>query len=483
MCAARNQSATDALYRILRTDLTSFVHKAFGTVSPGDTYAPNWHIEAICHRLSKVVGGATKRLIISIPPRHLKSICASVALPAWVLGHDPTRRIICVSYAQDLSVKHANDCRTVMNSDWYRRAFPRTKLDPSKNTESEIMTTKRGLRLATSVGGTLTGRGGNFIIIDDPIKPADAMSEVARARVIEWFGSTLLSRLDDKENDAIVLVMQRLHEGDLAGELLKQGGWEHLRLPAIAELEERIEIGPDTFHTRQIGEILHPARESRSVLDEMKRAMGSAAFEAQYQQSPVPPGGNMINWRWFNFFDPAQIRVEEIVISWDTAMKATELSDYSVGTVWGSVDDHWFFLLDLIRLKLDYPELQRKVLETSYQWSNPAILRHNPTIWGYKPILLIEDAGTGTALIQDLWAQQIRATPIRPTGDKVVRMAAQAAKIEGGQVFLPQNAPWLEDLRTELLAFPNGRHDDQVDSIAQALKFMSNRHRVHAVAA
>jgi hypothetical protein len=243
MCAARNQSETGALLNhILRTDLTGFVQKSFGTVSPGDTFSPNWHIEAMCHSLSKVVGGETRRLIISIPPRHLKSICASVALPAWVLGQDPTRRIICVSYAQDLSVKHANDCRTVMNSDWYRRAFPGTKLDSSKNTESEIMTTKRGLRLATSVGGTLTGRGGNFIIIDDPIKPADAMSEAARARVIEWFGSTLLSRLDDKENDAIVLVMQRLHEGDLAGELLKQGGWEHLRLPAIAELEECIEI-------------------------------------------------------------------------------------------------------------------------------------------------------------------------------------------------------------------------------------------------
>jgi hypothetical protein len=337
MCAARSESETDSLLNhILRTDLTSFVQKSFGTVSPGDTFSPNWHIEAMCHNLSKVVGGEARRLIISIPPRHLKSICASVALPAWVLGQDPTRRIICVSYAQDLSVKHANDCRTVMNSDWYRRAFSRTKLDSSKNTESEIMTTKRGLRLATSVGGTLTGRGGNFIIIDDPIKPADAMSEAARARVIEWFGSTLLSRLDDKENDAIVLVMQRLHEGDLAGELLKQGGWEHLRLPAIAELEERIEIAPNKFHTRQIGEILHPARESRSVLDEMKRAMGSAAFEAQYQQSPVPPGGNMINWRWFNFFDPTKTRVEEIVISWDTAMKATELSDYSVGTVWGT---------------------------------------------------------------------------------------------------------------------------------------------------
>jgi predicted phage terminase large subunit-like protein len=212
------------------------------------------------------------------------------------------------------------------------------------------------------------------------------------------------------------------------------------------------------------------------VLDEMKQAMGSAAFEAQYQQSPVPPGGNLINWRWFNFFDPTKTRVEEIVISWDTAMKATELSDYSVGTVWGSVDDYWFFLLDLIRLKLEYPDLRRKVIETYHQWSNPTIL-------GNKPIILIEDAGSGTSLIQDLWAQQIRAKRIKPDGDKIVRMATQAAKIEGGQVFLAQNASWLEDLRNELLAFPNGRHDDQVDSMSQALKWMSNRRRIFAVAA
>jgi hypothetical protein len=137
----------------------------------------------MCHNLSKVARGDVRRLIITIPPRHLKSICTSVALPAFILGHDPTRRIICVSYSQELAVKHANDCRSVMNSDWYRRLFPGTKIDSAKNTETEIMTTRRGFRLSTSVGGTLTGRGGNLIIIDDPIKPADAMSDTTRERL------------------------------------------------------------------------------------------------------------------------------------------------------------------------------------------------------------------------------------------------------------------------------------------------------------
>ena len=143
---------TVVLNSILRSDFVSFVQKVFGTVSPSQIFAPNWHVEAMCHELSKVMSGETKRLIITIPPRHLKSICTSVALPVWVLGHDPTRRIIAVSYAQDLAVKHANDCRAVLADDWYRRLFPGTKLDPAKNTEAEMMTSKRGFRLSTSVG-------------------------------------------------------------------------------------------------------------------------------------------------------------------------------------------------------------------------------------------------------------------------------------------------------------------------------------------
>jgi len=459
----------------LRRDLVSFVQKVFGTVSPGVPFLPNWHIEAMCHELAKVVSGETKRLIITIPPRHLKSICSSVALPAWVLGHDPTRRVICVSYAQELAVKHGNDCRAVMSSDWYQRLFRGTKIDDAKNTETEIMTTKRGFRLSTSVGGILTGRGGNMIIIDDPLKPADAMSDTARERHIEWYSTTLISRLDNKEEDAIVVVMQRLHEGDLVGHLLQDRGWKHLSLPAIAETEQQIEIGPGQYHTRQIGDVLHPTRESRDVLDNIKTGMGSATFAAQYQQTPVPPGGNMIDWNWFRLYEPNSNRpFEQIVMSWDTAIKATEISDFSVGTVWGSVCD-FYYLLDLIRVRLDYPALRRKVAELYSQ--------HLHTQYP-RPILLIEDAGSGTSLIEDLRERNIRAIPIKPEADKVVRMSAQSAKIEAGEVFLPRHAKWLEDLRTEILAFPNGVHDDQVDSISQALHWMSRpRRKVHAVGA
>jgi predicted phage terminase large subunit-like protein len=458
----RNHTAPlHELDAILRNEFVFFIMKVFKTVSPGEPFLENWHIEAMAHYLLKVVRGETRRLIITIPPRHLKSICTSVALPAFILGQDPTRRMICVSYSTDLAVKHANDFRTVVKSDWYRRLFPATRIDPAKDTQTEIMTTRKGFRLATSVGGTLTGRGGNLIIIDDPIKPDEAMSDTTRERLIEWCGNTLLSRLDHKEQGAIILVMQRLHVGDLVGHFLAQGGCEHLNLPAIAEVEETIEIGPERYHVRQVGDLLHAARESRATLDLQKAGMGSAKFAAQYQQAPVPPGGNMIKWEWFHWYDPKEITFKEVVISWDTAIKPTELADYSVGTVWGARGD-FSYLIDVIRERLDFPALRRKVIEVYQRWRQS----HTPTI-------LVEDAGSGASLIQELGDHQIPVIPIRPEGDKVMRLNAQLAKIEGGAVHLPRQAPWLDNLRSEVLAFPHGLHDDQVDSMSQALNWMS----------
>jgi predicted phage terminase large subunit-like protein len=470
-----NDEPAIALNAVLRAELYSFVRKTFGTVSPGDCFLANWHIRAICYELEKVMRGETKRLIITMPPRYLKSICASVAFPAWVLGHDPTQKIICVSYAQELAVKHANDCRAVMTSPWYDRVFPATKVDDSKNTEAEFMTTERGYRLSTSVGGVLTGRGGNIIIVDDPTKPADGMSEAARARTIEWFCGTMLSRLNDKERGAIIAVMQRLHQGDLVGHLLAEEGWRHLNLPAIAEFEQTIEIGPGCFHTRRIGDLLHPERESLATLETMKRGMGSAVFAAQYQQAPVPPGGNMIDWAWFNFYDRDRIsnyKFEKIVISWDTATKATELSDYSVGTVWG-VWCGLYYLLDVVRERLEFPALQRKVVEVYNRWRFTT---------GLRPTLLIEEAGSGSPLIQSLRPQGIYAYGVRPMGDKVMRMSARTPEIEARRVVLPKRASWLEAFRSEVLAFPNGVHDDQVDSMSQALNYLANAPKISYLA-
>jgi predicted phage terminase large subunit-like protein len=444
------------LRELQRQDFEAFVHRAFCVINPGQEYTRNWHISAIAHALEKVRRGESKRLIITMPPRHLKSVTVSIAFPAFLLGHDPSIRIIAASYAESLAAAHSNDFRRVIQSEEYKRLFPNTRIDPAKNTETEVRTRQRGFRLATSVGGTMTGRGGQLIIIDDPLKPDEAASEVARRRAIDWYEKTVTSRLDHKGEGAIILVMQRLHVDDLAGHLLEAGGWDYLGLPAIAEIEEEIPLTRGRVHHRRPGELLFPNRESITVLDQLKREMGSYAFSAQYQQQPVPTGGGLIEWEWFKFYEEGGLPPwrDEIVISWDTASKSTQLSDYSVGTVWARYGDK-YALLDIIRGKYAYPELRRIVMSTAAKYENPKIL--------------IEDAGSGIALYQDLKTENIQVHAIRPGGDKIMRMSAQTARIEEGRVFLPKSAPWLKAFRDEVVAFPYGKHDDQVDSLAQAL--------------
>ena len=214
----------------------------------------------MAYQVERVLSGDERRLIVNLPPRSLKSIAFSVALPAFALGLNPRLRIICVSYSTELAKKLANDFRAVVESDWYRRIFPGTRVGRFKNTETEIEFTERGYRLAVSVQGTLTGRGGDLIIIDDPIKPADAMSEPTRTGVNQWFLNTLLSRLDNKATGQILIVMQRVHVDDLTGFVLAgPDTWTLLKLPAIAEVREVIRIGDALVHQRRSGDVLWPS--------------------------------------------------------------------------------------------------------------------------------------------------------------------------------------------------------------------------------
>ncbi len=455
---------------VLRHDLVSFIQRSFQTIVPAAEYQQNWHIDAIAWHLRQCVDGGIKRLIITVPPRNLKSICASVAFPAWVLGRDPTRRIICASYANELTAKHARDCRMVMESDWYRSVFPRTRFNPKKSAELEFETTRQGYRYGTSLGGALTGRGGNFVIIDDPIKPADAMSDVRRETVKQWFDGTLYSRLDSKKDDVIIIVMQRVHVDDLVGHVLdKDASWVHLDLPAIADAAQSIPIGPDAFHHRRFGEILHPEREPRDVLELIKAEMGTFAFSAQYLQRPVSVEGNLVKWTWFRpyAYPPAHDHDGRIVQSWDTASKAGELNDYSVCTTWLMKGDD-YYLLDVLRERLEYPFLKKRVVGMAHRHAARSVL--------------IEDKGSGTHLIQDLRFEKtgVRAIAIIPEADKVTRMSNQSPQIEAGQVILPEAAPWLDELKAEILAFPNGRFDDQVDSLSQFLGWAEHHKRFRA---
>lgn len=443
----------------LRDDLASFIARTFATLDGGQAYHPNWHIELIADRLERCYRREIKRLIIALPPRNLKSICASVAFPAWALGHNPTLRFICVSYAQDLAGKHARDTRTIMLQDWYRRTFPNAGFNPAKMAEEEFAMLAGGYRLATSVGGTLTGRGGNIIIIDDPMKPQEALSDTKRDSVRQWYDSTLSSRLDNKKDDVIILIMQRVHVDDLVAHVLDKEDWEVLKLPAIALENERFLLSDGRWVGRSAGEALHPVHEPLHTLKQLKKSMGSLAFSAQYQQTPVPPEGNLIKWRYFTVFDepPAERPGDQIIQSWDTATTLGNSSDYSVCTTWLQKKKR-YYLLDILRERLEFPELKSAVIRQAAHY-------------GAKTVL-IEDAGIGTALIQAvrrLGGLHVIAT--KPTGGKADRLAAQLNVIEAGDVLIPRKAPWLDTLREESCAFPGGKHDDQIDSISQFLNW------------
>jgi predicted phage terminase large subunit-like protein len=442
---------------LLRYDLRAFVHKVFRSLTLGQTYVHSWHIDAIIYQLERIRRGEIRRLIINMPPRSLKSITASVAFPAFLLGHDPTKRIICVSYSGDLAKKHSNDFRAILESAWYREIFPDTRIGIYKNTETEIELTKRGFRLATSVGGTLTGRGGDTIIIDDPLKPDDAYSEPRRTAANQWFANTLLSRLDDKRTGAIVVVMQRVHMDDLTGYLLGQSNeWEVLSLPAVAYADEVIQIVPNRTYSRRVGEALS-VREPLETLDAIKLQIGGDAFSAQYQQTPVPPGGAMVKRDWIQRYSELPPRYEwhYVLQSWDTASKGGPDNDWSVGTTWIVTRDKRWYLTDVVRFRADYPRLKAEVIRAARQWKPRKIL--------------VEDKGTGTSLVQELKRQISGIIAVEPERDKIARMSVASAKIEAGQVFFPERARWLPDLEAELFAFPGSRHDDQCDSISQAL--------------
>lgn len=440
---------------LLRQDFSFFLRKAFGEIHGGLAYAHNWHIDAIAHQLERVRRGDNRRLIVTMPPRHLKSFAVTTAWIAWMLGKNPALRFICVSYGQDLSDKHARDCLQLMNSAWYRQAFPGTRI--TKRSVADFETDRGGGRLSTSVGGVLTGRGADIIVIDDPMKADDVLSQPHREAARTWLFNTLMSRLNNQETGSIVLVMQRLHVADLAGELIMLGGWHELRLAALAEHDEHIAIGPGKYHTRRAGKALHPALQSLETIERI-RARDSRVFAAQYQQTPVPDQGNFVRPDWLQRYDKLPSG-GMVVQSWDTASKEGLTSDYSVG-VTALRHSGRYYVIDVHRERVDFVRLRALVSELCLRFKVER--------------LLIEDAASGTQLIQLLRQERPNHVPLpiacTPTGDKVTRFAAQASKIEGGELLLPHSAPWLAELEIELIGFPNARHDDQADAISQLLR-------------
>lgn len=455
----------DLYLAAVATDLKVFMLQCFGTIYPGKEFLDSWHIDAIIYCLEQSIRGEMPRLIINVPPRHLKSFIISVVLPAWILAKDPTAKIICISYSDDLAKTLARDFRRIVESEWYKKLFPEVVL--SKATENELVTTLGGFRFATSVGGTLTGRGGDFILVDDPIKPEDAYSEKIRNDTNEWFGSTLLSRLDDKRLSVLILVMQRLHVSDLTGYIEGSGAFHKLSLPAISTRKTSIRINANEVYVRPEDEALHGERESLETLQRIRDEMGDFNFAAQYQQRPEIPEGAMFKRKWINFTARMPNRTSEgiLIVSIDTAQSTSETADYSAITViYSTKDAHYVLCAE--RGRWDYETLLHNVLSIEKRYN-------------HEVTYLIEYASSGISLVNTLLkARKSVFWDTETQMGKQTRASYVLPIIHRGRLFIVNQEGknhWVEPFVTEIVSFPHCRFDDQVDSLVQALYWAERR--------
>lgn len=448
----------ELLYRRAERSLAEFTRQSWSILEPATVLKWGWHLDYAAEHLEAVARGEILQLIINIPPRNLKSILVSISFPPWVWTSMPSTRFLCGSYSQSLASKHSIDCRTVIESDWYQRKWKlKVKLVDDQNQKMEFVNTRRGHRIATSILGTATGKGGDIVIADDPHDTTGALSDVERKTTIETFRQKFMSRHDDKKTGRTIVVMQRLHESDLTGELLKDGGWTHVNLPAIAP-KKTIIVFPTSKRevVREAGTALHPAREDLATLSQIKKNLGSRAFAGQYDQAPAAAEGNIIKREWIRFWD-SHPTFEEEIISVDATFTGKATSDFVAMQVWGR-NGARKYLLDQIYGRMGLTDTISALVSLCEKWP------------GAKT-KIIENKANGPA-IEDLLSRHISGIVlVEPQGDKIARVNAVSPQLEAGNVLFPMTSrePWVESLIDELVTFPNAAHDDRVDAMSQAL--------------
>jgi predicted phage terminase large subunit-like protein len=448
----------------MRRSLKEFTKSCWPTIEPGRTFVDNWHIDAISEHLQAVVEGDIKRLIINIPPRHMKSISVAVALPAWAWTIQPEKRFLFASYAASLSVRDSVKCRRLIISPWYQNHFGAGfNLTGDQNQKQRFENDKTGQRIATSVDGALTGEGGDIIVIDDPHNVREAESSAVREGVLEWWDQAMQTRLNDPKTGAFIIIMQRVHESDLTGHILanEHEEWDHLCLPA------RYEIGHPTPPKSKLyftdprtkeGELLWPERLDEGTLIKLERSLGTYASAGQLQQRPMPKGGGILRAEWWVPWENDDLPdIEYIIQSWDTAFSTKEKSSYSARTTWGvfrKAGQINVIVLDMWYDRVTYPELRRIAQDSYYEYEPDAVL--------------IEKKASGQSLLQDLRMAGIPVLEYSPDRDKEARAHASSALLEDGRIWFPSDKKWAKNLIDICAAFPAGDNDDIVDTCTQA---------------
>ncbi len=457
------------------------LRKSFIELNPGCSIEWNWHLDAISDLIKAAHQGKYKRIIITMPPRYLKSHTISVALSAWLLAIDPTKKIIVASYNQQLANNFLSQVKRVMKSDWYTSLFPDTKIVSGGGLKNKILTSANGFRFATSINGTLTGEGADIIIADDPHKPLDILNKKSRKRVHEWFDNTFMSRLNNKRNGVVIVVMQRLHIDDLVGYLQTKPyakNWYTLNLEMIASKDCTIEIDDKTYK-RQQGSLLHESRDNYEDVEMLKQEVGESVFMAQYQQSPISCEGTIIKKSWIQEYEEESIlnkHNKKYFISIDTAIKPGVGNDFTAITVWFYLDEKAssgsknkasindvptktsVYLEDVLNIKINYPNLISLTCEL---------------INKYRPQgIVIEDAASGSQLIQHL--KNVIITPIFskiPTRGKEIRLTFASLLFERKLVYFNKKMSEYYTSINQITNFPNVKNDDICDSVSMFINW------------
>lgn len=470
-----------------RRHLKDFIKQAWPIVEPETQYLHNWHIDCISEYLEAVTAGHIKRLLVNMPPRYMKSLIISIMWPTWEWITYPHYRYLFASYASNLSTEHSVKRRNIIQSDWYQERWGHIyQLTSDQNVKTEYMNDKSGVMVATSFGATAIGKGGNRVMIDDPHNPEEVKSDIQRNGDIAFFDGSLSTRLNNKKQDAIIVVMQRLHELDLSARCMELG-YEHLCLPAECE-KKTIIVMPISKQeiSREPNDILWPEREGPKELEQAKIALREYGYAGQYQQHPSPVEGGMLKRFWWRYWQPKGANFpavmvrdkdgnylavqpvelpdkwDELIQSWDMSFKDEKAAksgnpDYVAGGVWGKIGADKF-LLDQVCAHMDFPQTLSAVLAMTAKWPKT----------GAK---LVEDKANGPAVIATLKHKVSGLIAVEPEGGKVARVNAVSSQIESGNVYLPHPLymSWVDPFIEQCAAFPNGRNDDQVDQMSQAL--------------
>lgn len=454
---AGRQALRQLVYEQARAKLFDYTQLIFPEVVPSGTFIEANHTKLLARVLERVASGETRRVLIAIPPRFGKSLLGSVTMPTWMLGREPALKIICASYGDELSKDFAVQSRNAMLSRRYQELFPKTVLTGSA--ASKLETTAGGYRYSTSVGGAMTGKGADIIIVDDPLKAKDAVhSQPLRDEAFNWITGTLMSRFDKPAEGRVIVLSQRLHQDDLIARLRDEGGWEMVAVPAEALKPISLDIGEAEPWRLEAGDLLFRERFDKTALAQLRADLGEANYAAQILQDPVALGGAIFKVKDFQLMSGKLGRpdlIEAVYQSWDTAISEEESAAWSVCTTWG-VYGKYFVLLDVFRERLSFPRLMAAVRE-QYRLHQPKAV-------------FVEKASSGIAVVQQLESEGVRwIHALSVKGSKLERAMHQAPKIEAGRVIVPRDAPWAQTFLAEVAAFPNSR-SDQVDSMTQFLK-------------